>query len=160
MKRSIGLGVFGLVAVLAGCASPPGGSGSAPAISPGSAAEAPLGVWTMALTADDLAAGGFTDMGAVAENTGTFTFTVAPGGTWTMAQVASQPVRWPVFRGTYVANASGTIQMRTDFPADYAGDVVTVNWTREADGLHLRLVSPDDPLLRLQLEAHPWAPSP
>jgi hypothetical protein len=159
MKRFTGLGVLGLVAVLAGCGSPPGGSGSAVPIS-SAAAEAPLGAWTMAVTADDLTAAGFTEPGAHAENTGTFTFTVAPDGTWTMAQVASQPVRWPVFRGTYVATAPGTIQMRTAFPTEYAGEIVTVDWTREADGLRLQLASPDDPLLRFQFEAHPWAPSP
>jgi hypothetical protein len=152
-----------------GCAAPPSGSPDAamPSTAPGasrSAApigdDAPIGSWTMTLTGDDLRAAGFTETGLVSENVGAFTFTVQPDGTWTMAQATPQPVRWPVFRGTYSVTAPGTLEMRTTFPSDYAGEVVTVAWSRGDDGLRLHVLSPPDPLLRVQLETHPWAPSP
>jgi hypothetical protein len=159
-----------LVFVVAGCAAPLGsaspslGAGSTQATAAGpsglSSDTAPVGSWTMTLTAEDLVAAGFTDVGAIEENTGTFTHTFASDGTWTVAQVTTHPIRWPVFRGTYTVTGDRTIEMRTEFPPDYAGDVVTVAWTRDAEGLRLRLLTPPDPLLRINLETHPWAPSP
>jgi hypothetical protein len=160
----IALALLAIVAV--GCTTPnPGSSAvasSAPAsITAGSpAGGAPLGTWSMTVSAADMEAAGFTDAGLIGENTGTFTLTVAPDGTWTMAQSTTVPVRWPVFRGKYSVTGSRTFEMTTEFPADYAGDVVTVDWSLDAGNLRLRLVAPDDPLLRLQLEAHPWAPLP
>jgi hypothetical protein len=147
--------VVGGLLVAACAAEPATGSSSGPV------ADVPTGSWTLTLTEDDLRAGGFTEAGAFAENTGTFTFTIAPDGSWTIAQVASQPVRWPVFRGTYAVIGADTIEMLTSFPADYAGDLVSVKLTEVPDGLAIKVLSPtDDPLLRTQFESHVWAPSP
>jgi hypothetical protein len=123
-------------------------------------ADAPVGTWVTTITADNLRAAGLGAPAAVAENAGTFTMTIGADGSWTTVQTTSEPVRWPVFRGTYVVSGPRTIDMRTDFPADYAGDVVTVSWSQAADGLHLTLIAPQDPMLKLNLEAHPWAASP
>jgi hypothetical protein len=164
-------GLIGLVAVAIGCATPSSsGSGpSAPAVnSPAGTqlssavteAEAPIGSWTMTLTAADLTAADFTDPGFVAENTGTFTTTFGADGKWTTAQTTTHPVRWPVFQGTYIVTGPGALEMKTEFPSDYAGDVVAITWTREAEGIRFKLVSPDDPVLRLNLETHPWTPLP
>jgi hypothetical protein len=49
-------------------------------------------------------------------------------------------------------------ELRTTFPADYAGDVVTIGWLMEDENLRLQLVTPDDPVLRANLETHPWQP--
>jgi hypothetical protein len=156
-----------LVAIVAmGCTTPNAGSSAVPSRAPASPAEssssgdAPVGSWSMAISAADLEAGGFTDAALIGENTGTFTFTVAPDGTWTMAQSTSVPVRWPVFRGTYAVTGTRTFAMTTEFPADYAGDVVSVDWSMDAGNLNLRLIAPEDPLLKFQLETHPWAPLP
>lgn len=160
----IAFALLGLVAL--GCTTPTPGSSAIPSSAPASSAEgppsgdAPVGSWSMTMSAADLEAAGFTEAGLIGENTGTFTFTVAPDGTWTMAQSTPVPVRWPVFRGTYAVTGTGTFEMTTEFPADYAGDVVTVDWSLDDGNLRLRLIAPEDPLLRLQLEAHPWAPLP
>ena len=154
-----------------GCSAPPSGSRSAeaaiPSVVPVSAGagaatgdEAPIGSWTYTLTEEDLRAAGFTETGLIAENVGTSTFTVESDGTWTMVQTTTQPVRSPVFRGTYAVTAPNTLEMRTTFPGDYAGEIVTVEWSRVDDGLRLRVVSPPDPLLKVQFETHTWAPSP
>ncbi len=165
--RFLGMLVLALGgAVVAGCAAQPGASaGSVSTVSPAAAGSAasgsvPLGTWTMTLTDADLRAAGFTDPGAAAENAGTFTMTVAPEGTWTIAQAASQPVRWPVFRGTYTVTGENIAEMRTTFPPEYAGDIVSMQLTEGSDGLAVKILSPDDRLLRVQFETHPWARSP
>jgi hypothetical protein len=158
------LAVLAIVAI--GCAGQGAGSSAASPRPPASLAagsavgEAPVGTWSMTLTAADLEAAGFTDPGLVGENTGTFTFSVGSDGTWTTAQSSSVLLRWPVFRGTYQVTGSRTMAMRTEFPADYAGDLVSVEWSMEAGNLRLRLISPQDPLLKVNLETHPWAPVP
>lgn len=151
--------------VAAGCTSPRASILGAPSGTPASAAgspsaAAPLGTWSMTMTAADMEAAGYTDAGLIGENTGTFTLTVADDGTWSIAQATSVPIRWPVFRGTYAATGPGEIEMLTEFPTDYAGDLVTVAWSLDAGNLRLRLVSPQDPLLKVNLETHPWAPLP
>jgi hypothetical protein len=114
----------------------------------------------MTLTEADLRGAGFTDAGLIGENTGTFTFTLVQDETWTMAQSTDRPIRWPVFRGTWTVPGPGSIEMRTEFPQDYAGEVVTVRWTVGTEGLRLEVMSPPDPLIKAQLETHPWARSP
>jgi hypothetical protein len=166
--RKTSFGFIGLTILALACTTPASsGSGSSaaagspagPAGSSAASGEAPIGTWSMMLTAADLAAAGFTDPGFVAENTGTFTYTFGADGTWTVAQTTTHPVRWPVFRGTYVVTGPGALEMKTEFPSDYAGDVVAITWTREGEGLRLKVVSPDDPVLRLNLETHQWMPS-
>ena len=153
-----------LVAIVAYACAP---TGSSPTQSQGTptpagsaAAGAPIGSWTSTLTGADLQAAGFSEPGAISENAGTFTLTFGPDGTWTLAQVTDHPVRWPVFRGPFATTGPGTLEMTTAFPEAYAGEVVAVEWTMEGGGLRLHLISPDDPLIRAQLETHVWAPAP
>ena len=160
----IALAFAAIVAV--GCSTPDAGTSAAPSGASASAprgspsGDAPVGVWSMTLSAADMQAAGYNDSDLIGENTGTFTFTVADDETWTMAQSTSVPVRWPVFRGTYAVTHTRIFEMTTEFPADYAGDRVTVEWSLDGGQLGLRLISPQDPLLKVNLETHPWAPSP
>lgn len=116
----------------------------------------PIGSWTTTVTEADLRAGGITTTGDVGENAGVFTTTFAPDGTWTTAQQSSAPLRWPVFRGRWVAVGADTIRQTTTFPADFAGDVVDFTWRIEGDGLHMEVPDPPDPVLGVITGAHPW----
>jgi hypothetical protein len=144
-----------MLVTVAGCASP----SSTPALSI-APDDAPIGSWTVTITEDDFRQAGLTDPGMLDENVGTLTLTFDADGTWTGAMQASRPVKWPVHSGTWIPAGPKMIGMRTGFPADYAGDYVAVQWSIEADGLHLRLVSPQDPVLLVHLETRPWSPAP
>lgn len=158
------LAVVALAVVSTGCAASvvtTSAPSAAPAGTQAGAAPgtvAPVGSWTTTISADDLHAAGFTESGFVRENVGTFTFTVDADGTWTQAQQTDPAPRWPVFRGTWAATGDDEFELRTTFPADYAGDVVTIGWLMEDENLRLQLVTPDDPVLRANLETHPWQP--
>ena len=121
---------------------------------------APFGSWTATLTEADLRAAGITDAPVITENIGTFTFTVAADGTWTVAQRADHPVRWPVFRGRWTLPAVGLLAIETEFPEDYAGEQALLRWSIDDAGLHVLALTPPDPLLKAQWESHPWARSP
>ena len=123
------------------------------------AGNAPLGSWTVTITAEDFRQAGLTNEGGTDENSGTFTFTVNSDGTYTEAQEADQPVRWPVFRGTWTETLPGTLELRTTFPPDFVGEVVVIGWARDGDDLRLRLVSPNEPFLKVHFETHPWSPA-
>jgi hypothetical protein len=156
---------FAIAIVSAACV--PGGATSrapsvTPAGTPGGAppgGAAPLGTWTTTITGDDLRAAGFADRGTVAENSGTFTMTIGADGTWTQVQQMEPAPRWPVFRGKWAATGDEALELRTTFPSDYAGDVVSITWQIEQGSLRIQLVTPDDALLRANLESHPWQPA-
>lgn len=158
--------VAAALAVLAAACGPPSGN-STPSrsaladptgdMTPGGSA--PIGAWTTVITAEDLRAAGLTEAGAIAENSGTFTMTFDRDGTWTAVQQTEPAPRWPVFRGTWSATADDALDLRTTFPADYAGDVVSITWRVEEGSLRMNLVAPDDPVLRVNLESHPWQPA-
>jgi hypothetical protein len=152
-----------MAAVLIGCASGAGPSGSQAREASGTAAadaipEAIVGSWTSTITADDLRASGLTDEGTLAENVGTFTMTFGADGTWSTSQEADVPLRWPVFRGTMVATGPDSFRQTTTFPADFAGDVVDFTWSIEDGALVLHVVNPPDPVLPVVTESHPWQP--
>jgi hypothetical protein len=151
-----------LAAVLAAC-----GASTAPATGVGSSAPSaagsielpadfPLGSWTSTITEADLEAAGISDPNLLRENVGTFTTTFSPDGTWTTAQDTSEPVKWPVFRGTFRATGDGEMEQVTTFPPDYAGDVVCFTWRLEDGALILNLPEPPDPILPIVVESHPW----
>src|SRR5262245_24567024 len=109
----------------------------------------PVGSWTTTITEADLRAAGVTAAGLINENTGVFTTVFASDGIWTTTQVTSHPVRWPVFRGTFRVTGPGRFEQRTEFPADYAGDIVVFTWTRQGDDLRLGVPDPSDPILSI-----------
>jgi hypothetical protein len=136
------------------------GSPPSPTASPAQSlpADFPLGSWTNYLTEEDLRAAGYTDTATINENVGAGTLTLSADGKWTIAVESSQPMRWPVFRGTYAVTGSNTFRMLTTFPPDLAGEVVDLEWTFEDDGLHLRAIDPYDPIIHVQYETRPWQP--
>jgi hypothetical protein len=144
-------------ALIAGCGGQATASGPPPS---GSSLPAgfPLGSWTTTITEADLRAAGMTGAGELTENSGVFTMTLAPDGTWTTAQETDAPIRWPVFRGTYVATGPDTFRQQTTFPADYAGDVVDFSWRVESGNLVMEVPDPPDEVLPIIIEAHPWEP--
>lgn len=119
----------------------------------------PLGSWTTTITEDDVRAAGFTGAGELAENSGTFTMTLSEDGTWTTAQESSEPLKWPVFQGTWEATGPNTFRQRTTFPSDFAGDVVDFEWKVVDGNLVLVLPNPPDPILPVVMESHPWTPA-
>ena len=119
----------------------------------------PVGSWTSTITEDDLRQAGMTDAGLIPENTGLFTTTFAPDGTWSTAQTTDAPIRWPLFRGTFKVAGDGLMDQTTTFPPDYAGDVVRFTWRMENGALILGVPEPPDPVLKILTETHPWQPA-
>ncbi|HEX7223513.1 MAG TPA: hypothetical protein VF231_09685 [Candidatus Limnocylindrales bacterium] len=156
--------IFGLAMALIGCSaasSPsPATSAESPAGSRVSAAslpaDFPIGSWTTTITEDDLRAAGLTESAAFAENAGSFTLEMAADGTWTTTQVSDVAVKWPVFRGTWAATGRDTFSQTTEFPADYAGDIVDFSWRIDDGKLVLQVPEPPDPVLPIIVESHPW----
>jgi hypothetical protein len=151
-------------------------SGGNPSVPPGSQAPAasadgvgggasplpegfPLGSWVTTITEADLRAAGLTAPGELTENAGTFTMSLGADGAWTVSQVADVPIRWPVFRGTYTATGTDGFRQVTEFPADFAGDVVDYGWRMEDGALRLQVRTPPDQILPIIMETHPWAPA-
>jgi hypothetical protein len=151
----------GLGAAVAGCGPLAAGNQAAtgPSADPSQAAgSGPLvGSWVTEIVADDLARAGITDPGLVDENTGRFTFTFHPDGTWEQLQesLTGAPVQSPVWKGTWTLE-EGVLTQVTTFPPSYAGDVVTFSVTVDRDSLTLRIQDPPDPILPVVTGAHPW----
>jgi hypothetical protein len=162
-------------ATVAGCSSgltPSTAASPSTAAAPSGSAMAlpagfPIGTWTTTITAEDLekvddgflSSIGMSRENLVKENSGTFTTTFAADGTWSTVQDTDQPVKWPVFRGTFTPVGDDAFDQTTSFPPDFAGDVVRFTW-RTADGqLHLTVPDPPDPILPVLTESHPWVPA-
>lgn len=159
--------LFVIGAVVSGCSGAASSASPAPSAQPQVSASAapsaatvpsdfPLGVWTTTITEVDLRAGGVTSEGDLAENAGTFTMTLAADGTWTSAQDASVPVRWPIFKGTWTATGPDSFNQVTTFPPDFAGDSVDFTWKIQDGSLILKVVNPPDPILPVIVESNPW----
>jgi hypothetical protein len=159
-----------LAALIAACgATGSSAESSAPSTASSVAipAEFPVGTWSTTITADDLEAVNEEDLATIGmsradlvkENSGTFTTTFGADGTWSTVQETDQPVRWPIFRGTFVATGDDSFDQVTTFPPDFAGDVVGFTWRVEDGMLHLQVVNPPDPVLPVLTESHPWSPA-
>lgn len=96
---------------------------------PGSdaAASALNGVYEVEITDEALAAAGVTDPDVVAENHGTFTWTLVDG-TWHVDQVADNPIDNPSDDGTYTVNGDEISFVAPGYPPDVFG------FTEDADG--------------------------
>lgn len=157
-----------LAALIAGCmaAGSPGAS-SLPSTAPSATIPTgfPVGTWSTMINADDLEAISDEDLATIGmsranlvkENSGTFTTTFGADGTWTTVQETDQPVKWPIFRGTYTPTGDDSFDQVTSFPPDFAGDLVGFTWRVEGGKLHLQVVNPPDPVLPVITEAHPWS---
>ena len=139
-----------------GPSAPPSPSGSTVALP----ADFPVGTWTMTVTPDDLRAAGITDQGAILENSGTFLLTYGADGTWTVVQQSGDPTRWPVFRGRVSPTGDRTFSATTDFPPEFAGEVVAHAWELDGDELVVRVPEATDPILKANWEAHAWKRAP
>jgi hypothetical protein len=152
-----------LAVITVGCSGGAGTSVSPPpsAAAPSTAAAIPdaiVGAWTTTITEADLRSGGVTSPGELAENTGDFTMTFAADGTWSTTQETTATVKWPVFKGTFIATGADSFRETTTFPADFAGDVVDFTWSIDGNALHVKVPTPPDPILPIVMETHPWQP--
>jgi hypothetical protein len=174
-RSAIGLAVMLIAAaILTACSSAtPGSTAASPSTAPAASGSAialpsgfPVGTWTTTITEEDLAAVSDESLASIGmsrdnlnnENTGVFTTTFGPDGTWSTVQDTDQPVRWPVFRGTFTPVGDDAFDQVTTFPPDFAGDVIRFTWRIEAGQLHLAVPDPPDPVLGVITEAHPWSP--
>jgi len=118
----------------------------------------PFGSWTTTITMDDLEASGISGAN-VLENAGLFTLTMSEDGSWETTQVSEADLKWPIFRGTWVATGPNGFRQETTFPPDFAGDIVDFTWKLEDGSLLLEVVNPPDPVLPIVMESHPWMPA-
>lgn len=163
------LATVALVAAIVGACSGTGTSAGAAATASTAASqavtpsvaipEAIIGTWTTTITEADLLGAGLPEA-ALAENVGTYTMTLGQDGTWSSSTESNVPQRWPVFRGSYIATGPNTFTQTTDFPPDYAGDVVDFTWSIEDGALMLKVPEPPDPVLPVVVETHPWQRQP
>jgi hypothetical protein len=132
--------------------TPPTGSGAIPADHP------LIGTWTTDVTRADMAAAGISDPAGQNENSGRFTWTFAPDGTWTQVQESldGAPVMNPIFRGTYTVDGASFV-MVTTFPPEYADAGLHYRWALEGDAMRFDLLDPPDATLPIIVETHPWA---
>ena len=116
-----------------------------------------LGAWVTSITKADLVAGGVTDAGLQNENSGRFTWTFAPDGTWTQVQESldGSPINAPVFQGTYTVDGQ-SIVATTTFPEQYRDSGLRYDWVLEGDAVRFDLITPPDPLLPIIVETHAW----
>lgn len=169
VRRTVGALAM-VAAMVAACSTTPAATSRTSAPSPadsvpsGSSASGvpdgfPIGSWTTTITKADLLAGGITDEGDLVENAGVFITTFGADGTWTTTQDTDAAVKWPVFRGTWTAIGADAFSQRTDFPGDFAGDVVDFKWKVEAGDLVLDVLNPPDHTMPIVVETHPWKPA-
>ena len=164
--------LLAITTVLGACGAPVGSGSGAPPSAAGPAAGSPgpgsaeagipadfplLGSWTVEVTKADLEAAGISDPRARNENSGRFTWTFNPDGTWTTVQESldGSPVNSPVFRGTYSVDGS-TLTSTTTFPDEFRDAGLHYTWALNGDEVRLDLLDPPDPILPLIVETHPW----
>lgn len=141
-------------ATLAACGT---SASTAPTSAPGLADHPLVGSWTVEITRPDLQAAGFSDPGLLNENSGRFTWTLAPDGSWSQVQESldGAPIANPVLRGTYMVEGA-TLVAKTVFPPEYADSGLHFAWTLAGDELRFDLLDPPDPILPILVESHPW----
>ena len=116
-----------------------------------------VGSWTTTITKSDLEAAGLTEPGLLNENSGRFTWTFLPDGTWTSVQESldGSPIVSPVYRGTYTASAA-TFVATTEFPEQYRDSGLPYTWLLDGDELRLFVLDPPDAVMPVIVETHPW----
>ena len=164
-RAAAGIAALTVLGGLAACTATggtpgPGTAGAPTAGASGAPASAIVGSWTSTISKADLADAGIADPNVQNENSGRFTTTFGADGDWTTVQAATDgsPINNPVFRGTYTVEGSSLV-MTTTFPAEYVDKGLHYTWSVDADGLHLDLLDPPDPILPVVVESHPWSPA-
>jgi hypothetical protein len=147
--------------LVAACASPAASTSPSPAGAshdPAPVGHPLIGTWTTTITPDDLKAGGITDEGGLAENSGTFTWTFEADGTWRQVQTGLDGATLlnPVFSGWYTLD-DDLLVMVTEFPEQYKDDGLRYEYVVTGDSVTFDLLNPPDPMLPVVVEAHPWA---
>ena len=117
-----------------------------------------VGAWVTQVTRDDLRAAGITAEGMLDENSGRFTTTFSPDGTWRQVQESldGAAIAMPVFEGTYEVDGNQFVQVTTT-PEAYAGDRLEFTWRIDDGLLSLDLANPPDQIQPVITGAHPWA---
>jgi hypothetical protein len=147
---------------LAACGSPAASPEPAATAAPSTGTVIPgdfplLGSWTTSVTKTDLGAAGITDPNAQNENSGRFTWTFAPDGTWSLVQESldGSPINTPVFRGTYTVGGV-SIVATTTFPEQYRDTGLHYDYALENGGVRFDVIDPPDAFLPVIVETHPW----
>lgn len=120
-----------------------------------------LGTWVTTISRADLESVGVVDPGTLNENTGRFTWSLDPDGTWRTVQESldDAPVLNPVFSGTFVVEGDGVLLVTTTFPEAYRDAGLRYTWRVAPDGsVVFGVPNPPDPVLRAVVETHPWQP--
>ena len=149
------LQLLALAGVLVACTGNPSTGSSQPA---GGSAGSPLvGAWATTITRNDLTAAGITEVGLLNENSGKFTWTFAPDGTWTSTQESldAAPINSPVFRGTYTVDGSSLVAATT-FPEQYRDSGLHYTFTIEGSSVRFDVLDAPDTILPVIVETHPW----
>ena len=108
------------------------------------------GVYEIVVTDEALIAAGVTDPAAIAENHGTWTWTL-DDGTWHWEQVADNPINNPSDDGTYTVSGDEITFAQPGFPG------VVLRFEQDADGnLTLEPITVDDPLIEVVLASAVW----
>jgi len=149
------LQLLALAGVLVACTGNPSAGSSRPA--GGSAGSALVGAWATTITRNDLTAAGITEVGLLNENSGKFTWTFAPDGTWTSTQESldAAPIYSPVFRGTYTVDGSSLVAVTT-FPEQYRDSGLHYTFTIEGSSVRFDVLDAPDTILPVIVETHPW----
>ena len=119
-----------------------------------------IGSWTTTITRADMAGAGITDPGIVNENTGRFTWTFSPDGTWRVVQESLDDVAvlYPVYAGTFSVDGDH-LGATTDFPEQYRDSGIRYRWEiTPQQGLQLSVENPPDPIAPIIAETRPWQP--
>lgn len=159
-SRGLLVGVIALTTAVACGPLATGVATDAPSATARTDAQNPLlGTWAVEISRDDLEAGGITADGLLDENSGRFTWTFNPDGTWRQVQESldGSAIKNPVFEGTYEVQGA-TLLQRTTFPAEYEEEgQLEYRWEIGDGGLELELMNPPDPMLPIIVGSHPWA---
>jgi hypothetical protein len=162
VRTRVTLALLAIVLVTAACGPGTGSRAGTPAASRHGVAPPPgfplLGSWETTITRADLSAAGITDPGLLNENTGVFTWTFEPDGSWRQVQVSldDSPILSPVYAGTYRVTADVVVAV-TEFPDADRDSGIRYTYTLTGDAeVEFRIEDPPDDIVPIITETHPW----
>jgi len=157
LERQVALLAVVMVVAVVACSGGASSTGGPSAASGGSPRNPLVGAWATTITRNDLTAAGITEVGLLNENSGKFTWTFAPDGTWTSTQESldAAPIYSPVFRGTYTVDGSSLVAVTT-FPEQYRDSGLHYTFTIDGSSVRFDVLDAPDTILPVIVEAHPW----